>query len=684
MKDATKDELHARLIDWFTQSEDSTQDARAEAERARDYVDGRQLTTEELAVLRDRGQPPVIDNRIRPKVNYLLGMEKRSRTDPRAFPRNPGDDDAANAATDAIRFVCDLNLFEDLAAAVLENILVEGFGGVDVVVERDDAGGHKVVIEHYPWDRLFYDPHSRRPDFSDAKYLGGVAWMDEDDIPAKWGKGKKAKDAISGAYAYGSSTGTFDDKPENIWADMKRKRVRVIQEHWTQDGVWWFATFTAGGFLDEPMVSPYLDDEGKPECSLLLQSGYVDRKNWRYGVVRDMFDPQDEVNKRRSKALHLLSVRQVIAEQGAVEDKDHARAQVAQADGYVEVTPGMRFDIQQTTDLAAGQFQLLQEAKLSMEATGPNSFMQGKQSQAASGRAIMASQQGGAIEMDGAIMDRFHQWKRRVYRTIWHRIRQFMTAEWWVRVTDDERNVRFVGLNRPVTMADGLANLPAPQRQAVEQQLALVPNDPRLSMPIMQPDGQPMIANNVAEMMVDIIVDETPDVASLQIEQFTALADLAMKMPGAIPMDAIVEASSLRNKDKLLERMRPPTGPDGQPLPPPPPPEIVKMQMEAETKAKVAAADAEARQIKAQQDQTAEMARLQQQMELDRQKQAHEEMMAEQRFIFETRLAERRLEGEMELARRKALAQAELAREAAEAGHRRADMADQRETVPAE
>ena len=57
-------------------------------------------------------------------------------------------------------------------------------------------------------------------------------------------------------------------------------------------------------------------------CPLFMQSAYVDRNNNRYGEVRPMISPQDEINKRRSKALHLLTMRQTKAERGAVDDVD--------------------------------------------------------------------------------------------------------------------------------------------------------------------------------------------------------------------------------------------------------------------------------------------------------------------------------------------------------------------------
>ena len=91
----------------FQAAEDATIDGRKESERARDYVDGKQLTTAERAELESRGQPPVVINRVRRKVEWLKGLEIKQRTDPRAFPRTPQHQQDAESITDAIRFVCD-------------------------------------------------------------------------------------------------------------------------------------------------------------------------------------------------------------------------------------------------------------------------------------------------------------------------------------------------------------------------------------------------------------------------------------------------------------------------------------------------------------------------------------------------------------------------------------------------
>ena len=177
MADVTSNDTLAMLEQQFTESANSTESARAEAELHRAYYDGEQWTANELAALRARNQPAITDNRIKDKVEYLLGLERRTRTDPRAFPRNPSDEKAAEAATDALRYVADDNDFAQVRSAVAENMLVEGYGAAEVIIERG-AKMPKVSIKRIRWDRFYYDPYSMDGDFSDANYLGIVTWMD--------------------------------------------------------------------------------------------------------------------------------------------------------------------------------------------------------------------------------------------------------------------------------------------------------------------------------------------------------------------------------------------------------------------------------------------------------------------------------------------------------------------------
>ncbi len=532
------------LVKWFEESEDLTRRARELSERDRRYhdnFDDSQWTAAEKAKLAKRGQPVITSNYIKRKVSTLTGVERRSRSDPKAFPRTPQEEKNSDAATDALRFIGDQNKFNVTRSKVYEEMLIEGYGGADVVVEQKKDGTYKVCVKRVAWDRLFYDPHSKEEDFSDATYLGIVIWRDA----------KRTDQDVLGETLRSSGSDTYDDRPKTAWVDSKRTRVRVVQIHYLWEGQWMVATFTKAGFVEPPVVSPYMDDEGNSCCSLVLQATYVDAENNRFGAVRDWISNQDEINKRRSKSLHLLSQRQTYGNKRGVQDVALFKAEMAKPDGHAEINAdavwGKDVGIVDTGQMAQGQVEMLHLAINEMVVSGPNAAMAGKAPGQQSGRALEAQMQAGSVEIEPQA-DKLRQWTRRIYEAAWNRARQFWTGETWVRVTDDDENIRFVGLNRPVTLGERLAQMPEEMRGPQMQRLQLVPNDPRLQQVV-------DVENRIGELFVDIEIEEGPDLSTLQSEQFDTLAGLA-KAGLPIPPDSIVEASSLRNKDTILKKMR--------------------------------------------------------------------------------------------------------------------------------
>jgi hypothetical protein len=543
----TPDAAHIESVKRFEDSEHSTREARQKSERDRDYYDGKQWTDTEEQALRKRGQPVVTFNRIQRKINYLKGLESQSRKDPKAFPRTPGDDGSAQAATDSVRYVCDDQNWDQKRSEAFENICVEGTGAVFVGAAESKQGIDPNII-HIPWDRHYADPYSRRVDFSDASYQGIVTWKEFDDLKRQY---PEREDILEATLTSAKDTETYDDRPkDHMWADHKRKRVRVCEEYYLKDGVWHRCVFTGGGYLEDPAPSPYHDEDGKPENPIKAISAYVDRDNNRYGEVRAMISPQDEVNKRRSKGLHLINSRQLRISPGVsvgdgFSDPSAIKRELAKADGVFFGDAG-QVEILETGDMAAANLQLLQEAKAEIDLLGPNAALAGKNENDSSGRAILAQQQGGMIEV-ALLMDRLRSLSLSVYRAIFARIKQYWTDQRWIRVTDDERNLKWVGLNKPRTMLEIAAERLQGDPEA-EMKLQLLSQDPR-SQQVME------VQNPVAEMDVDIIIDEGMDTPTVQAEQFDTLTKMMPALTQLPPPYAklMVMASSLRDKDKLLE-----------------------------------------------------------------------------------------------------------------------------------
>lgn len=558
VKPTDEAELLASYVRKFEEAEQAGEDARDLGYRCRDYYDGKQLTDAMKAEYARRKQPPIVINRVRRKVDWLRGLEMQSRTDPKAFPRTPKHEQGANAVTDALRYVADNTDFDRKRSATWENLLIEGMGGLEVIHDfRPTMREPEIVVNYYHADRLFYDPHSRQPDFEDARYKGAVIWQDMDALKAMFPGEENAAKIEASIDAGSTITGDYDDIPRwRQWSDKRRQRVLLVLIWCLENGVWTWAQFVKGGVLASG-ESPYVDEFGASVCPLLMQSAYVDRDGNRYGVVRDMLDPQDEINMRRSKLLHQLNSRQTMGIKG-VASATVIKRELSKPDGHIELDldavagaleKGMKpFDLIQNTDQTAGQFNLLQEAKAEIDLMGANSGLSGKETDQQSGRAIMARQQGGLIEI-APLTDNLSDLTRRVYRHMWMRIRQFWKEEKWIRVTDDERNVRFVGLNKPITLADRLGQMEPEMAAAAAQRLGLYPNDPRLSQPI-------GVENPVEEIDVDILIEEVPDAVTLEVETFQAVASAAQSMPGAVPPDVLIELMpGLKRdvKDRLLK-----------------------------------------------------------------------------------------------------------------------------------
>lgn len=517
----------SQALAFFDEAEELSLESRTLSERCRDYYDHKQWTSREAGILRSRKQPVITRNRIKPKVDYLKGIELQTRTDPEAAPRTPQDEEAAQAATDAVRYVYDKNNFPKKKSEVFENLVIEGTGGVEVFCKPGSDGELEICINRFHWDRLGYDPHSRELDFSDSLYRYGVVWMDYDRALERYPKGTEV---LSGTIAHESTiSSTYDDAPRLRWADAARLRVRICKLEYRHGDEVWVCEFTRGGFLVEPEPSPYNCSKGKPDWSIIMQSSHVDREGNRYGYVKPWLDIQDEINKRASKHLHLVSVRQTYSTEGASEDIQKLKSELAKPDGHLKFQRGeygKDFGVLPTMDQAGAQFQLLQEAKQEIDTVGVNAAMAGVDERQLSGNAIRKLQQGASTELK-PLFEAISQFDTNVCRAVWNRIKQFWTAERWIRITGDDASPQWIGLNVPVL------------DEATGEVVS--------------------IQNNLAEVDVDFSMTEVPDTVNSQQEQFEALTAIYPTIPDqqkAAAFELLVESSTLRNKKKVLERLK--------------------------------------------------------------------------------------------------------------------------------
>lgn len=531
-----------------------TQDARLLSERCRDYVDGKQWTSEQVRALKARKQAPIVVNRVKIKQNGLLGLISVRKGDPKAYPRNvEHDSSAAEAVTDGLRFASDKTSLNPTFLECADSFFCEGYCGVNVVTETAPNGDIDVVVDNIPWDRIFFDPFSRKHDFSDAGGKGFGVWMDEADIVRAF------PDADSNALSIrdGQLDETFQEQTKWYYSAGKRRRFLVLTHYRKVDDVWCLAIYTQGGFLIEPFPSPYFDEWGNPTCPLEFEHAYISRDNNRYGEIASYLDLQDEINHRRSKALFLLSQRQTFGNRGAVKDVTKAKRELAKPDGHLSVDQGefnKDFGILPTGDMAEGQMLLLQEAKAEMDAGSFNAQLSGeRQVGDLSGVAIMRLQNAGMTEVI-RLFENFGSFKLRVYKQMWSRIRQFWTQEKWVRVMDDAKTPRWVGFNIDQTLQEQLQEIMDDESKphamrlgASAQMIMLEKQNPQALSTVVKTKNRP------AELDMDIILDESYDTANVSQEQLDAI--LKYGIQSGLDITDLLEISNINGKERLIDKI---------------------------------------------------------------------------------------------------------------------------------
>jgi hypothetical protein len=294
-----------------------------------------------------------------------------------------------------------------------------------------------------------------------------------------------------------------------------------------------------------------------------LQALYRDADGNPYGVVQRYLDLQDEHNKRRSKMMHLLSAKRAIYRAGVVTDVNKLRSEMHKPDGAIEINGNPdELVIQDNLAEAEGQWRLLQQTDAALSQTGPNNALAGTSGQI-SGVAKARDQQAGELPIS-PLFDALDGWELRMYRQAWCRVRQYWTAEMWVRVTDSDEKPKWVGLNQPVLTGERQAEAlkTSPDFQAMppdqqQEQIAQLAGDPAMQMQAVDDKtGRPLRRNEVAQLDIDIIIDRGNDIVTVQQEEFAMLSELAKTRP-EVSFKTLLKLSGIRPtlKKQVLDEL---------------------------------------------------------------------------------------------------------------------------------
>ncbi len=500
-----------------------------------DYKEGNQWTAAELAELEQRHQPPTVNNQVAVTVDRMVGQFVQTRTRTMFRGRNaPMDDPVANVLTDLYRADSQTGGIPFEERDVFEDAATCGFGCFHLHVTFDDAGEAQILVDWADALEMFPDPHSRKYDWNrDATFICRAKWMPFTEAVARWPE--KAQQLRSfGGGTTGGATGdldAIDGLRNDNYIDFDDKgnplHVRIV-ECWYKEHARETKEVRPGVKLERAKTRMkvgvftgwvLLEHGDSPHQTDLFPFVPFFFKRTKagtpYSPILTALSMQDAINKRESKALHLLSVNQAIYEQNAVADKERLADELAKPDGQIEVTKIDKIKLEKNLDLAQAQHAMHGEAKADFRRiTGVNPDALGEASEVRSGVGIARK----VAMTDLILMPGFDNFRR---------TRQMLARCWQAlvqRYYDEEKSFL-------VTDDFGAARVVAYDATAMEA---------------------------IRQRIYDVVIDEMPDIATLQQEQ---MGILMQNLPAFLQYgpgwaELFVQMSDIRNKEEVLARIK--------------------------------------------------------------------------------------------------------------------------------
>lgn len=564
--DKVSAERFRRVEAWFLAEQEAQAENRFLMSRDQDMVDGFQWTEEEKAELESRNQPALVFNLIATTIRWITGTEKRTRVDYRVYGRGEEDTKSAENKTFLLKYLDDVNHGGFERSKAFDDSTGAGIGWVETGIKADP--GCEPLFENYEsWRNVWHDRFSQKHDCSDGRYIFRARWVDLDVAKAYFPKQTKELELAAEDHEYYFADDEFEANPSQYTYTSEvvgrasagnlssiRQRVRLVE-------CWYKEAKKCDVIKSKCGANKALMDQNDKRLAQVAQENEMyqavrqemrvmifvsgrenrvgqmlydgkspywhnrfplvpcwcyraKRNNQPYGVVRNLVDPQVDLNKRHSKATYILSTNKVIMESGAVLDKDILAEEMARPDSIIEYVQGKKFDVNVDRSLAAEHIQMMgRDAEYIQRVGGVTDENLGRQTNATSGKAIEKRQdQGTTVTAD--LFDNYRMFMQTLGELKLSLIEQYYDEPKTIRLIGDRGKEEFKQINDDYSIVDSQA---------------------------------------------DFIVDAESFNATVRQAMFEQLFDLVAKLPPEMAiqlLDVVIEMSDIPEREEIVARIR--------------------------------------------------------------------------------------------------------------------------------
>lgn len=597
------------LLQWYYYERDRQATNRLEMAIDHDYYDNIQWDPEDAAVVEGRKQAALTFNEVAPMCDWVIGTERRARIDWKVLPRTEDDVQMADTKTKVLKYLSDVNRVPLHRSRAFADAIKGGIGWVDDGV-RDDPTQERIYSRYEDWRCVLHDSQALDILGEEGRYIFRWRWVDEDVALAMFPDRRHAILAAIEDWAFDSYDDEFGEhrtingpagslaaseyrgmgSASSAMVDAQRRRVKLIEcQYKKPTPIKVIASGAMAGTLYDPRdraLAAAVAQAGRgctiidkvamrmhcavfTEQYMLAWSPTPYRHNratltpiicYRrnsdrqvYGMIRRVRSIQQDINKRASKAQHLLNTNQIIGDRDAFDDWEAVREELQFPDAVIPKKPGANVEVMRGVDLAQGQLKVMEVNQLAIQRSfGVNDENLGRRTNAVSGEAIKARQIQGSVAttepFDNLRWATQAQGEKQLSLA-----EQFMTQERVIRLTSSNGGLQWLRINEPVLDAD----------------------------------GQVRFHNDITASMADFVVSEQDYAGTLRQVMFDAMTALAQKQPPEVALRFLRMAfqySDLPNKDEIVAELRTLLG-EPDPSKQPTPEEQQKLEQQAAAQA---------------------------------------------------------------------------------------------------
>jgi hypothetical protein len=351
---------------WMRSAQKFEEEWRKDNQKNFEYLDGEQWGENEAYTIRSRGQQPTVINTILPTVDMVCAVASNQQADIQVIGRENSDEQMASLLTHLLKHVLDSCHYDYQEKTGIREAYIGGRSWFEVGIFTDERGKDLIKVDHIPWENVYLDPFSRKPDASDARFIIKNKWIDRDALKTLFPAAAEMIDTVFEDDYQGQEYEAqinSSGRSEFYW-DAKSNRVRVCEcyykrpekvnitlldedtgKEYTKEIIkdtLHYVVFSdevilSGSATDHSVNTPDLDIDCYPIVPMFCRR---DRKGRPCGIVKNLIDLQDQINKLNSKFMWTLASNRLIIEEGAVANVEQTREEYQRPDGVVLVEQG--------------------------------------------------------------------------------------------------------------------------------------------------------------------------------------------------------------------------------------------------------------------------------------------------------------------------------------------------------